>query len=148
VADYSKRPIWQWIAIYAVVGVVIYGAVYLFFFNKSGYNTAPATSTTEVNPTLIEAQKRGEQVSVFLTPSGFVPVALIVKAGTTVSWLNQSGVTGNVSSAPHPTHTAYPPLNLGNFEAGKSISLTFNTPGTYKYHNHLTPSQSGSITVK
>lgn len=38
---YGKRPIWQWIAIYIVVAVVVYGLIYLLFFNNnssgSGY---------------------------------------------------------------------------------------------------------------
>ena len=142
----------QRISIYAVIGAVVYGAVYfLFLTDKTGFKTTPVsdkTQQTAPNPTAVEAQKRGEQVSVFLTPSGFVPLALTIKAGAMVIWVNQSGVTGNVSSAPHPTHTAYPPLNLGSFEPGNSVSLTFDTPGTYKYHNHLVPTQSASITVK
>ena len=156
---YSKRPIWQWIAIYVIVGAVAYGAVYYLFLAKKGtktniYTTSPATPTAfstpapTPNPTVVEAQKKGEEVSVFLTPSGFIPADLTIKAGARVTWTNQSGVLGNVSSAPHPAHTDYPALNLGSFGPDKSVSLTFNSPGTYKYHNHLDPSQSGSITVQ
>lgn len=29
---------WQWVAIYAVIGLVVYGAVYYFFFAKKGYS--------------------------------------------------------------------------------------------------------------
>ena len=37
---YGKRPLWQWILIYIVVGGLIYGLVYYFFLNKNGgYNT-------------------------------------------------------------------------------------------------------------
>ena len=42
---YGKRPLWQWIVIYAVVGVVIYGAVYYFFLaKKGGYSSGGAQS--------------------------------------------------------------------------------------------------------
>jgi hypothetical protein len=35
---YGKRPLWQWIAIYAVVGLVVYGVMYYFAFApKGGY---------------------------------------------------------------------------------------------------------------
>jgi len=27
---YGKRPMWHWILLYAVVGVIVYGAIYLF----------------------------------------------------------------------------------------------------------------------
>ena len=33
---YGKRPIWQWILIYVVVAIIVYGLVYLIFFHKSG----------------------------------------------------------------------------------------------------------------
>ncbi len=33
-AGYGKRPFWQWILIYLVVAVVVYGLVYYLFFAK------------------------------------------------------------------------------------------------------------------
>lgn len=35
---YGKRPLWQWIVIYVVVGTLIYAAAYYFYFAKQvGY---------------------------------------------------------------------------------------------------------------
>lgn len=35
---YGKRPMWQWIVIYVVVGAIVYaGAYYLFFAGHSAY---------------------------------------------------------------------------------------------------------------
>ncbi len=37
--NYGKMPLWKWILIYIVIGGVVYGLVYYFFFyNKGGYN--------------------------------------------------------------------------------------------------------------
>lgn len=33
---YGKRPIWQWVAIYVVIAVIVYGLIYLIFFTGSG----------------------------------------------------------------------------------------------------------------
>jgi flagellar basal body-associated protein FliL len=33
---YSKRPLWQWILIYIVIGAIVYGAIYYFFMKKNG----------------------------------------------------------------------------------------------------------------
>lgn len=47
-SGYGKRPLWQWILIYAVVGIVIYGLIYYFVFAKKGginYNASPPAST-------------------------------------------------------------------------------------------------------
>ena len=84
---------------------------------------------------------------VTLTSSGFTPQSITVKAGTKVTWTNNSGTTATVDSAAHPTHLVYPLLNLGNFVSGETLSLVFDQPGTYKYHNHLDASQTGVVVV-
>lgn len=33
---YGKRPMWQWVLIYVVVAIVVYGLIYLIFIRKSG----------------------------------------------------------------------------------------------------------------
>ncbi len=33
---YGKRPMWQWVVIYLVVAIVVYGLIYYFFIHKSG----------------------------------------------------------------------------------------------------------------
>jgi len=33
---YGKRPVWQWVLIYLIIAVIVYGLVYLIFFHKSG----------------------------------------------------------------------------------------------------------------
>lgn len=53
---YGKRPLWQWILIYVVVGGLIYGAVYYFYLSKRGgysavgsmYNNGVLTPTQTV----------------------------------------------------------------------------------------------------
>lgn len=43
---YGKRPLWQWIVLYIVIGGLVYFAIYYFFFRSSNlYGTnRPATS--------------------------------------------------------------------------------------------------------
>lgn len=33
---YGKRPIWQWVVIYLIVAVIVYGLIYLLFIHKGG----------------------------------------------------------------------------------------------------------------
>lgn len=48
---YGKRPLWQWIVIYAVIGAIIYGLVYYFILAKPGSsNSAPATGQLQQQP--------------------------------------------------------------------------------------------------
>lgn len=109
--------------------------------------TGASTSTTTPPPLDSESQIPG-QVTVQLTASGFVPANVTVRAGTTVVWVNASGAQGAVYSNPHPIHTDYPPLNLGVFQNGGTFSLLFDKAGTYGYHNHLNPGQTGTIVVQ
>lgn len=154
---YNKRPMWQWIIIYLVIGGVIYaGIYYLFLAKKGGYNyNPPGQSQTPIvepsaspvtAPTSSEAPQ--SQNTVTLTSNGFSPATLTIKAGSSVTWVNKSGETATVNSDPHPIHTAYPPLNLGSFSDGATLSLTFDKPGSFGYHNHLQPSEKGTIIVQ
>jgi hypothetical protein len=37
-SGYGKRPLWQWVVIYLIVAIVVYGLIYLLFFrNGSSY---------------------------------------------------------------------------------------------------------------
>lgn len=42
---YGKKSLFKWIAIYSVIGLVVYGAVYYFYIGSKGIYTAPTTST-------------------------------------------------------------------------------------------------------
>ncbi|HSX43718.1 MAG TPA: hypothetical protein VLE69_00245 [Candidatus Saccharimonadales bacterium] len=33
---YGKRPMWQWVLLYVVVAIVVYGLIYFLFIHKSG----------------------------------------------------------------------------------------------------------------
>ncbi|HYK08971.1 MAG TPA: cupredoxin domain-containing protein [Candidatus Eisenbacteria bacterium] len=154
---YGKRPLWQWILLYIVIGALIYGLVYYFVFaNKGGYpvgpTVSPTSSTTTVSPTAMEASPSSsvtqQRNAVTLTQNGFSPSVVTIKVGQTVTWTNKSGATATVNSDPHPTHTAYPPLNLGSFTDGGTLSLTFTKAGTYGYHNHFNPGEKGTIIVQ
>lgn len=151
--NYGKRPLWQWVLIYLIIGAVIYGLVYYFVLAKRGgtsYTTTPTTTpttTSEASPATNSATKTSQE-TIILTADGFSPKTLTIAAGTKVIWTNQSGADAAVNSSPHPIHTDYPPLNLGSFSNGGTVSLTFDQPGTYKYHNHLKPSQFGTIVVQ
>ncbi len=91
------------------------------------------------------------------TEAGYSPTSLIIQKGTTVKFVNQSSRAVWPASAKHPTHTIYPTTGgcLGStFDAcrglttGESWTFTFDIPGEWKYHDHLSPSFFGSIKVE
>lgn len=148
---YHKKPFWQYFLIYLSVGGLIYLLIYYGFLKKEGRaNPYPAATTTGINPTPTPTPSPPitETEFITLTKDGFDPSVLTIKAGTKVTWLNQSGADATVNSSPHPLHTDYSPLNLGSFANNESVSLVFDKPGTYKYHDHLNPTRFGQIVVQ
>ncbi len=142
---------WQWVVIYVVGAGVIYGLVYFLFLAKkggTGYGSSPAVNTSTSTQQVTPGAAGQTENTVTLDSNGFAPATLTVKAGGTVTWWNKSGQQATVNSNPHPVHTDYPPLNLGSFPDGGSLSLKFDQPGSYGYHNHANPSQRGTIVVE
>lgn len=137
------------ILVVVLVVLVLGGA--LLFSNKANNSSVNSTKTTNENqnttPTAVETNKT-ESASVDVTSSGFVPQTITIKAGKRVVWNNKSGGPVTVNSDSHPTHLLFPFLNLGEFDDGSSVSVVFEKAGKYTYHNHLNPSQTGTVTVE
>lgn len=117
-----------------IATILVLGLLY-FTLPKSPKKTTPT-------PTPIQ------RTEVILNQNGFTPATLTIKKGQAVRWVNQSGRDATVNSDPHPTHNLNRFLNLGQFPSGNSVQAIFNTGGKFDYHNHLNPSQKGSIVVE
>ncbi len=153
--NYGKSSRWQLIAVYLLIGGVVYALVYYFFFAKKviydmpGYSVqSPVEATATPAEVVANAAPPVSENIVTLNSTGFSPQTLTIKAGETVTWVNRSGKNATVNSSPHPSHVDYPPLNLGSFADGETLSLAFPKPGTYSYHDHLDATAWGTITVE
>ena len=91
-----------------------------------------------------------------ITSEGFNPSTLMIKSGETATWVNKESLPSWPASAVHPSHNVYPESDgcIGSkFDAcrglkqGESYSFTFNQKGTWKYHDHLSPGNTGTIIV-
>lgn len=134
---------------YIVIGVgVLLVAVVAWALLGNTAGTNVQVSPTPAAVASPSAQENQGEKMVNLTKAGFEPGTITVKVGTKVTWINKSGETATVNSDPHPTHTLWPFLNLGSFNDGASVSVTFDKTGTFTYHNHLNPSQTGEVTVE
>ncbi len=127
-----------------IVLIVVVGAVALLSNQALNSNNQGAGDQT----TTPVGQEAANRVEVTVKADGFEPKSISVKAGGKVLWINQSGETANVSSDSHPTHQLNTFLNLGEFSQGSSVETTFEKPGSYSYHNHLKPEQTGTVIVE
>jgi plastocyanin len=88
------------------------------------------------------------EVRVFVTEQGLDKPEVKIKAGGKVTFTNSGQSDHQIASNPHPTHTAYPGLNLGVIKPFESKALVFAKAGTYGYHDHLNPQATGVVIVE
>ena len=135
------------ILIIVVAVVVVIGG--FFLLNKSNTQMSqPQSQSQSQSQSTTQPAAQGtamKEATITVTSSGFNPQVLTIKTGTNVIWTNKSGGDVTVNSDVHPTNLLYPFLNLGVFSDGSSVSVVVKKPGTYTYHNHLNPSQTGTI---
>lgn len=147
-SGYKKRPLWQWLAIYVVIGIVVYGLIYSLF-NKNNQTQSSGTMNSQQKA---QGGSAGEVTlqspTVEYTANGFVPDTITVKPGTTVSFINKDTDPMWVASDPHPIHTDLPGFDAKRkIPTGDSYSYTFTKVGRWGYHNHLNPSNRGTVIV-
>lgn len=122
--------------------LIIFGAI--FFTKKTPDQDIPEpTSPTPVSTESIIDNK------VVYADSGYSPANLTVKPGTKVIFVNDSDSSMWTASDPHPIHS-----DFSSFDSRKGVAsggqyeFTFAEVGTYPYHNHLSPQDTGTIIVQ
>ena len=71
----------------------------------------------------------------------FVPQRITVKAGTTVTWINED-------DAPHTITSSSKLFKSKALDTEDKFAFTFTTPGTYAYFCSLHPHMTGVIVVE
>jgi plastocyanin len=155
------------IAAMVLVGVVIPSMVYK---HRAADLAALKASQTSL-------KQNGKVVQVSYTNKGFEPKTVTLSVGSSVVWTNESDKQMWVASDPHPSHNGLPGLdeegtdgNMQHHEEGyrnktfwEKIGLfavaeahgthtvykyTFVTKGSWGYHNHLSPNDTGKVIVE
>ena len=141
------------ITVVIVVVVLIAGSLLYTMSRSNQYGTAPTATPTESTSTSASPSSSSDattgQYIVTYTDNGFSPSTLTVPNGATVQFKNNASDSVWVASNPHPTHTDYPGFDaLRNYGPGETYSFTFTKSGSWGYHNHLNPSEGGTIDVQ
>ena len=71
----------------------------------------------------------------------FLPQRITVKAGTTVTWINEDDV-------PHTVASSSKVFKSKALDTRDKFSFTFTTPGTYDYFCSLHPHMTGAVVVE
>jgi plastocyanin len=129
------------ITIGAILVIVVIGIV-IWMTNQ---NTSPPTTNTTPSSS---SNTTATPSTITYSSDGFSPATLTVKSGATVTIKNTSDEDLQFESNPHPAHTDDTDLNVGLVAAGQTKTFTVTKTGTFGYHNHLDPSDTGHIVVE
>ena len=81
--------------------------------------------------------------------TAYSPKTLTIKQGDIVVFTNNGSKDFWPASDNHPSHTVYPEFDAkSGIDAGKTFQFKFAKKGSWKFHDHLTPSATGTITVE
>lgn len=127
------------------------------FAENTPTNSAKEQETPQAQDENTESQTEETTHVITYSDNGYEPKTITIKAGETVTFKNQSSLAMWPASAMHPTHRVYPTTGgcIGStFDAcrgvppGESWAFTFDIRGSWKYHNHLNPGNTGTVVVE
>lgn len=110
------------------------------------FTPAPGPTPTQVPAPTPTPQ--GRTFTISMTAEGFSPQSLTIKMGDRVVFRNDDTKSRWPASAIHPTHQVCPGFDaLRPMASAESYSHTFTQAKECPFHDHLTPSLRGKITV-
>ena len=153
--------------ILTIVAILMVGVVVFLFTRDKGETTmlspTPSPTSSPVSEESLLPLPTVSEVVVNYSDSGYSPATVTVKKGDTVVFDNKGSKMMWTASAMHPIHKVYPgsdiikcgtSLQVGIFDAcrgygpGELWEFKFNEQGTWKYHNHMQATHTGTIVVE
>jgi plastocyanin len=125
---------------YRIATVSACAALLVLLVVVAGCSSTGTTGTAQPTPPLPSNMANVIAIKDFV----FNPSSLTIKAGSTVSWVNQG-------SAPHQVvsdKSSAVQFSSKELQTGGSYSFTFTKPGTYPYHCSIHPSMVATIIVE
>jgi plastocyanin len=103
--------------------------------------TALAVAVLAVATAFPVAPARAAETEVKIDNFVFAPQRVVVKAGTTVTWVNEDDI-------PHTIASNTKLFKSSALDTDDKFSFTFTTPGAYDYFCSLHPHMTGTIVVE
>ena len=100
-----------------------------------------AAALLAVAATFPAVSAQAADTEVKIDQHAFIPQRVAVKAGTTVTWINDDDV-------PHTVASSAKLFKSKALDTGDKFSFTFTTPGAYQYFCSVHPYMTGAIVVE
>lgn len=148
--SYSKRPLWQWILLYVILGLIVYGLIYYFVFAKKGGYVMQPTSQY-ASPTSTSAPSD----NIYMTKTDAAKGSYLVDfAGMTLYTYDKD--TNGVSNCYNGCAAAWPPYTSGataEKTLPENITVITRTDGSKQFawkgmplYYYATDTKPGDIT--
>jgi plastocyanin len=103
--------------------------------------TALAVAVFAVATALPAASAHVAETEVKIDNFAFAPQRVVVKSGTTVTWINDEDI-------PHTVASSTKLFKSNALDTKDKFTFTFTTPGAYEYFCSLHPHMTGTIVVE
>jgi len=107
----------------------------------SNVRIATALAVAVLSAAFPAASAQAADTEVKIDHHAFIPQRVAVKAGTTVTWINDDDV-------PHTVASSTKLFKSKALDTGDKFSFTFTTPGAYQYFCSVHPYMTGAIVVE
>lgn len=151
--NYGKRPLWQWIALYVIIGIIVYGLIYYVAFpNKNGNNYNPTsgvnTNTSTQSQTTV-TNETAKEIAIEGNEFAFTPSVITVNKGQQVKITFK-----NTGKYPHNLTVSDLNLQTKTIQPGESDSISFapDKTGSFEFTctvpGHADRGMKGTLTVQ
>ena len=132
-------------------------------YGKTAPQPIPQPETVTETEETPEIETPSATHTIEITRDGFNPSTSTISKGDTVNFINKQAIASWPASAVHPTHKVYPGSDINKCDTAEqsdtfdacrrlsqeeTFSFTFNERGNWRYHDHLNPTTTGTITVQ
>ena len=137
--------------------ILISGLVWHIGQNSGTQQVSTQAQTSVQQAADLNRPRVSDKNVVSYTDSGFSPNILTIKKGDVVTFTNTASDAMRVASNPHPIHNGYPTTggcvsstfdSCSDISPGQTWTFKFDIVGKWGFHNHLNPSEGGTIVVQ
>ena len=111
------------------------------FATNTRVATALAAAVFAAAAMFTAASAQAAETQVQIDQFIFAPQRITVKAGTTVTWINDDDI-------PHTVASSSKLFKSKALDTNDKFSFTFTTPGSYEYFCSLHPHMTGAVVVE
>jgi plastocyanin len=138
-SKYKKFTPIIWVIL--VVGLIGLGLLLKPMISKDSTNGPQANAATGGE---VPIKLNLYQAQIAISSRGFTPISVKIQKGDSVAWIRKDGSMHLIVSDSGPVTFK----GQGTLQLNDIYLTTFNTPGTYTYHDQFNPSLKGTVTVE